>query len=127
MSERHRDAGGSALHRVHARTGSWQSGRTQPEAEPARPRADRSERVDDAEPSAGSQPRFHDECYACPVGSMFATARGVEPETLDRLLGAVHELLSVTRSFVDAVDKAVEAQRAARSRPSPRVRRIVVD
>lgn len=74
-------------------------------------------------------PRFHDECYACPVGSVFVTLQGAQPDATEHLLNAVQELVQVARSFLDAADAVVEHQRQARHRAgdTPRVRRIVVD
>ena len=70
----------------------------------------------------------HDECYACPVGSLFAEARGLDSEALDHLFTAARELISVARSMLDAAESAVEHQQAARGRAArPRVQRIDLD
>ena len=73
---------------------------------------------------------FHDECYACPVGSLFASIDGASPDMMEHLLTAAHELLEVARSAIDAAEVAIERQREARSgagRGEPRVHRIDLD
>ena len=74
-----------------------------------------------------TDPKFHDECYACPVGSFFMGVQSAQPDAMEHLLVAAQELLSVARSAIDVADGAIEHQRSAReerqSRPS-RVRRI---
>jgi hypothetical protein len=74
--------------------------------------------------------RFHDECYACPVGSLFASMDGASPDMMEHLLAAAHELLQVARSAIDAAEAVVERQREARTttgRAEPRVHRIDLD
>jgi hypothetical protein len=84
---------------------------------------------DDTEPQ---QPRFHDECYACPVGSLFMQMDTASPDMMEHLLAAAHELLQVARSAIDAAEAVVERQREARA-ASPggsggaRVHRIDLD
>jgi hypothetical protein len=129
----------SGLHRVRVRHRADRfearaHGRAAPSVEepftppPVEDPAPRRERADDSGPTEAAAPGHHAECYACPVGSAFATARAAEPEALDHLLGAVHEILQLARAVVDAADRVVESQRTARGAGgSARVRRIVVD
>ena len=74
-----------------------------------------------------TDPKFHDECYACPVGSFFVGVHTAQPDAMDHLLTAAQELLNVARSAIDVADGAIEHQRSVReerqARPS-RVRRI---
>ncbi len=74
--------------------------------------------------------RYHDECYACPVGSLFMSMDNASPDMMEHLLAAAHELLQVARSAIDAAEAVVERQREARSgadRAEPRVHRIDLD
>jgi len=76
--------------------------------------------------------QFHDECYACPVGSFFMSMDGASPDMMEHLLTAAHELLQVARTAIDAAEAAVERQRESRtgaggSRSEPRVHRIDLD
>ncbi len=74
--------------------------------------------------------KFHDECYACPVGSLFASMDGASPDMMEHLLAAAHELLQVARSAIDAAEAVVERQRESRTttgRAEPRVHRIDLD
>ena len=84
-----------------------------------------------AAPGAGSDsgdaPRFHDECYACPVGSMFMAARDAQPEAMEHLLTAAHELVQAARVALDAADAVIEQQRRTRAQREPRLRRIDID
>jgi hypothetical protein len=83
---------------------------------------------DDEQPRATHQ--FHDECYACPVGSLFASMDGASPDMMEHLLAAAHELLQVARSAIDAAEAVVERQRESRTgtgRTEPRVHRIDLD
>jgi len=75
------------------------------------------------------EPRFHDECYACPVGSLFASMDSASPDMMEHLLAAAHELLQVARSAIDAAEVVVERQREARSNANrePRIRKIDLD
>jgi hypothetical protein len=80
--------------------------------------------------TAGDQPRFHDECYACPVGGLFASMDTASPDMMEHLLTAAHELLQVARTAIDAAESALERQREARAsggRAEPRVHRIDLD
>jgi hypothetical protein len=73
---------------------------------------------------------YHDECYACPVGSLFMSMDGASPDMMEHLLAAAHELLQVARSAIDAAEAVVERQRETRSgtgRTEPRVHRIDLD
>jgi hypothetical protein len=76
---------------------------------------------------SGDAPRFHDECYACPVGSMFMAARDAQPEAMEHLLTAAHELVQAARVALDAADAVIEQQRRARAQREPRLRRIDID
>ena len=83
--------------------------------------------------SAADEPnerRYHDECYACPVGSLFMSLDTASPDMMEHLLAAAHELLQAARSAIDAAETVVERQREARASgaggPS-RVRRIDLD
>ena len=73
--------------------------------------------------------RYHDECYACPVGSLFMSMDTASPDMMEHLLAAAHELLQVARSAIDAAEAVVERQREARNsdRAEPRVHRIDLD
>ena len=73
--------------------------------------------------------RYHDECYACPVGSLFMSMDTASPDMMEHLLAAAHELLQVARGAIDAAEAVVERQREARnaSGGAPRVRRIDLD
>jgi hypothetical protein len=74
------------------------------------------------------EPQYHDECYACPVGSVFMAAQKVQPEAMDHLLAAAHELIEAARAVLDAADEVVEHQRNARTAArEPRLRRIDID
>jgi hypothetical protein len=84
-----------------------------------------TERDDDAH-----ETRYHDECYACPVGSLFMSMDTASPDMMEHLLAAAHELLQVARSAIDAAEAVVERQREARTnadRAEPRVHRIHLD
>jgi hypothetical protein len=87
----------------------------------------------EGESAAGSEPhekRYHDECYACPVGSLFMSMETASPDMMEHLLAAAHELLEVARSAIDAAEVVIERQREARanaSRAEPRVHRIDLD
>jgi len=76
---------------------------------------------------SGDAPRFHDECYACPVGSMFMAARDAQPEAMEHLLTAAHELVQAARVALDAADAVIEQQRRTRAQREPRLRRIDID
>jgi hypothetical protein len=53
--------------------------------------------------------------------------RNLEPEAVDHLLAAAHEMLQAARAVVDAADAIVEEQRRARRRGDERIRRIDVE
>ena len=79
---------------------------------------------------ATGEKRYHDECYACPVGSLFMSMDTASPDMMEHLLAAAHELLQVARSAIDAAELVVERQRESRSsasRSEPRVHRIDLD
>ena len=72
-------------------------------------------------------PKFHDECYACPVGSFFVGVQTAQPDAMEHVLNAAHELLEVARTAIDAAETAIDHQRSGRSergRSKARVRRI---
>jgi hypothetical protein len=71
--------------------------------------------------------RHHDECYACPIGSVFSAARDAQPDAMEHLLAAAHELVQAARVALDAADAVIEQQRAARTPREPRLRRIDID
>jgi hypothetical protein len=86
--------------------------------------------VSESEPrEAPHEPRYHDECYACPVGSLFMSMDSASPDVMEHLLAAAHELLQVARSAIDAAEAVVERQREWRGGAggSPRVHRIDLD
>lgn len=72
--------------------------------------------------------RHHEECYACPIGSLFLTARAAGPETFEHLLNAAAELVQAARAVVEAAERVIEQQRVSRvTEGGPRVRPIAVD
>jgi hypothetical protein len=81
--------------------------------------------------SEPNEKRYHDECYACPVGSLFMSMDTASPDMMEHLLAAAHELLQVARSAIDAAEVVVERQREARANAGrgaePRVHRIDLD
>ena len=84
-------------------------------------------RLHDDEPA---ETRYHEECYACPVGSLFMSMDTASPDMMEHLLAAAHELLQVARSAIDAAEVVVERQREARANAAagePRVRKIDLD
>lgn len=90
---------------------------------------DEYDEYDETDPAAGEK-RYHDECYACPVGSLFMSMDTASPDMMEHLLAAAHELLQVARSAIDAAEAVVERQREARNnsdRAEPRVHRINLD
>lgn len=68
----------------------------------------------------------HDECYACPIGGLFLTLQGAQPDATEHLLNAAQEMLQVARAVIDAAEEVVEQRRrsAARRSGERRVRRI---
>ena len=73
-----------------------------------------------------TEPQFHSECFACPVGSFLQGVNEAQPDALEHVLNAAHELLEVARSAIDTAEAAIVHQRTVhreRSAPS-RVRRI---
>lgn len=73
------------------------------------------------------QARHHDECYACPIGGFFLTARGASPETFEHLVNAASELVAAARSLVEAAEQVVEQQRRGGHAGSSRIHKIDVD
>ena len=91
---------------------------------------DAADAGDAADGRATGEQRYHDECYACPVGSLFMSMDSASPDMMEHLLAAAHELLQVARSAIDAAEVVVERQRESRSgagRGEPRVHRIDLD
>lgn len=81
-----------------------------------------------SEQSSDTEPRYHEECYACPVGGLFLTARGASPEAVEHLVNAASELVAAMRSVLEAAESFLEQQRSPAGRPGePRVRRIRLD
>lgn len=72
--------------------------------------------------------RHHDECYACPIGGFFLTARGSSPETVEHLMNAAAELVAAARSVLEAAESFIEQQRGPQGASVPgdgsKVRRI---
>ncbi|HVM40210.1 MAG TPA: hypothetical protein VM618_05455 [Acidimicrobiia bacterium] len=69
----------------------------------------------------------HEECYACPVGGFFLTARTASPEALDHLVNAASEMVAAFRSMAEAAERFLDQQRAAPPSAGARVRRIRVE
>jgi hypothetical protein len=61
------------------------------------------------------------------VGWLTGALRNLEPEAVDHLLAASHEMLQAARAVVDAADAMVEEQRRTRRRGDERLRRIDVE
>ena len=80
----------------------------------------RAEHDDDNDDAAAGEQRYHDECYACPVGSLFMSMDTASPDMMEHLLAAAHELLQVARSAIDAAEAVVERQREARAHADTR-------
>jgi hypothetical protein len=96
----------------------------------SQPQRDDSDERDGARESAAHERKFHDECYACPVGSLFTSMDTASPDMMEHLLAAAHELLQVARSAIDAAEAVVEQQREARRTSGgggARVHRIDLD
>lgn len=71
--------------------------------------------------------RYHDECYVCPIGGLFLTAR-TSPhasEALDHLVTAASELVAAARAMAEAAEQFLDQQRAPSERR--RVQRIDVE
>lgn len=66
----------------------------------------------------------HDECYECPVGGVFARMQSTQPEALEHLLNAAHELVQVARAALEVAEQAIAKQREASGGAQPRVQRI---
>lgn len=66
----------------------------------------------------------HDECYACPVGGLFLTARSASPETVEHLVNAASELVAAMRSVLEAAETFLEQQRRAAAPSETRIQRI---
>jgi hypothetical protein len=76
----------------------------------------------DAERDGAAEPRD-----PWSVGWLTDALRNLEPEAVDHLLAAAHEMLQAARAVVDAADAIVEEQRRARRRGDERIRRIDVE
>lgn len=46
----------------------------------------------------------HEECYACPVGAVFASLREASPEALSHLATAAAELAAAARAVLTALE-----------------------
>jgi hypothetical protein len=61
----------------------------------------------------------------CPFCGLFAAMNTAQPEAMEHLLNAAHELVQAARVALDAADQVIEQQRHARaSAREPRLRRI---
>ena len=56
--------------------------------------------------------RFHQECYACPVGTLYASLRDVSPEALSHLVAAAAEMAAAARVVLEAFEAAASTQRS---------------
>lgn len=101
----------------------------EPDFEIAGERSSESESDSDQAGAASSGPErrgedrtkvSHDECYACPIGVVYGTARGVRPETTDRLANAIADL-------VEAAAGAIEMLSGETKRTRDRVRRVDIE
>jgi hypothetical protein len=71
---------------------------------------------------------LHSECYACPVGMLFATVHGAQPDAYEHVMNAATELIAAARSLLDAADRAIDEQRSRRAGDGAgRVRRVPVE
>jgi hypothetical protein len=78
--------------------------------------------------SPAEEPRRHDECYACPIGSFMLGFQAAQPDAMEHLLNAAQEIIQVARAALDAAETAVEAQRAAHAdNRASRVQRIHIE
>lgn len=82
-----------------------------PDRADARAGADAAGAAGAADDRTGPHRDHHSECYACPVGSVFAAATDAQPDARAHLLNAIHELIGVARAVLDAADAVVEQQR----------------
>lgn len=69
-----------------------------------------------------TEPTHHDECYACPVGGLFLTAREASPEAVEHLVNAASEMVAAMRSVLEAAEAFLEQQQ--KTPPATRVQRI---
>lgn len=60
----------------------------------------------------------HAECYACPVGGLFLTARTGSPEAVEHLVNAASELVAAMRSVLEAAESFLEHQRGHQAPPA---------
>lgn len=82
----------------------------------------------------GEEPRHHEECYACPIGGLFLTARTSPQagEALDHLVSAASELVAAAKSMAEAAEVFLDQQRTRGPQPADasdegRVQRIHLD
>ena len=66
----------------------------------------------------------HAECYACPVGLVFASVNTAQPEALEHLLNAASEMAAAARSLIDAAERVIAEQRARTGAAGGRIRRV---
>ncbi|RIK11145.1 MAG: hypothetical protein DCC49_00935 [Acidobacteria bacterium] len=90
-------------------------------------RAGESDGAENGAPSRGGQresedqeSQRHAECYACPIGVAYGAARGVRPETTDRLANAIADL-------VEAAAGAIDMLSGESRRTRDRVRRVDIE
>jgi len=63
-------------------------------------------------------PATRPECYACPVGLAFSTARASGPEALEHLMAASRELVAAARSAIEALETNLDRRSGSRGRAS---------
>jgi len=88
--------------------------------------------ADDAAPGRDEGThRHHEECYACPVGGFFLTARGASPEAMDHLVNAATELVAAAKAVLEAAEGYLAQQRSPEGAADPeapsKVQRINLD
>ena len=71
----------------------------------------------------------HDECYACPIGSFMLGFQTAQPDAMEHLLNAAHEVIQAARAALDAAQAGLDAQRAAHEErgAATRVQRIHIE
>jgi hypothetical protein len=85
-----------------------------------------------SDPAASGVPepeaRVHDECYACPIGGLFLTARQTGPEAFEHLIRAASELALAAKAMVEVAERFLEQQRTpGATHPPQRVQHIDVE
>jgi hypothetical protein len=68
--------------------------------------------------------QHHEECYACPVGGFFLTARGASPDAFEHLMNAAAELAAAARTIVEAAERLIDQQRAPARPQGERIQHI---